>query len=128
MENHQQVSVHTSTSGATSKPLRPPSPAATHPARPRLLQSGRGVGAQLIVLQGPELLVWLAGHSPLRQKIESSSTGTILIAGFCALGCLLFMARSLLAPGLSSLIGVAFFFMMGAISVFRSFYIISEAQ
>jgi hypothetical protein len=75
------------------------------------------IGALLIIQRGPGALVWLADHSFLRRQI-SLSRATMVITGFCIVGLCLFAVRFLLAPGLSSLIGVIFLFVMSIASIF----------
>lgn len=78
------------------------------------------IGALLIVQYGPEALMWLADHSPLRQRVSALQAG-ITVAGFCLAGLCLFAVRLLRAPSLSSLIGASFLSVMSIASIFRAF-------
>lgn len=79
------------------------------------------LGAILMVQRGPALLAELSNHSSLRQKIDIR-TGRMLIASICLIGSGLFTIRYLHAHGLSSLIGIIFFFIMSAAGVFSSIH------
>ena len=77
------------------------------------------MGAILIVQRGPAFLVRLADHSFAHQKV-GIRLGNLLITSICLVGLCLFAIRYLHAPGLSSLIGVIFFFVMSVAGIFSS--------
>jgi hypothetical protein len=67
------------------------------------------LGGSLLVRRGPEKLMNLTQRSLLRRRI-TLATATLLLFACCLAGLALFVARWQFAPGLSSLIGVVFFF------------------
>jgi hypothetical protein len=79
------------------------------------------VGTLLLIQEGPAMLVQWA-HRIFRRRKVRISTGYLLLASISGIGLGLFIIRSLLAPGLSSVLGVAFFFVISAVNVFRYFY------